>query len=99
MSTIAGSDFRYKQDDFGEDANVGDIIVRAAGGYLIMSYILGFTKNGIYVSQSGKRNHYTNTNLADHNSRKYMRYINFKIVEKNSVIPEILLPLCYLNQM
>ena len=72
MSTIAESDFRYKQDDFGEDANVGDIIIRAAGGYLIMSYILGFTKNGIYVSQNDKRNYYTNTNLVGHNSKKYI---------------------------
>lgn len=99
MSTTVRSDFRYSKDAFGQDANIGDIIIRAVGSYLVMSYILGFTKNGIYVSENDKRHYYSNAGLEEHNSKKYLRYITFKIIEKNSVIPEILLPLCYLNQM
>ena len=96
--TVKNDGFLYKKDHWGEEADIGDVIVYSKGSLLYTGYILGFTKSGIYVSTVDGipwKSHL----LRNHNSRKYFRYICFKIVDKNTEIPEALKPFCYFHQM
>ena len=40
-----------------------------------------------------------NTPVEQHNSKRYLRYISFKVIEKQKVIPDILKPFCYFHQI
>lgn len=97
-TTVKNNEFVYKKDHWGEEADIGDIIVYSGGSQLHTGYILGFTKNGIYISTLDGLSWKSHL-LINHNSRKYFRYICFKIVEKNTEIPEALKPFCYFHQM
>ena len=102
MNMIAKNKFKYSVDDFGTEVNVGDIIVYASHGSLYIGQVLGFTELAIYVSEYKKPNArwpYRNTNISKHNSKKYCRWISFKVVEKNVPISELLKPHCYFHQM
>ena len=102
MNMIAKNKFKYSVDDFGTEVNVGDIIVYALSGHLYISQVLGFTELAIYVSEYKKPNsrwRYRNLNISEHNSKKYYRWISFKVIEKNVPISELLKPFCYFHQM
>lgn len=102
MSTIAKNKFQYSVDSFGTEVNVGDIIVYASGGTLYISQVLGFTELAIYVSVYKKPNNrwrYRNLDISEHNSKKYYRWLSFKVIEKNVPISELLKPYCYFHQM
>ena len=102
MSTIAKNKFKYSVDDFGTEVNVGDIIVYASGGQLYIGQVLGFTELAIYVSEYKKLHDkwkYRNLGISEHNSKRYYRYLSFKVIEKNAPISELLKPYCYFHQM
>jgi len=102
MSTIAKNKFKYSVDSFGTEVNVGDIIVYASGGTLYISQVLGFTELAIYISDYKKPNNnwsFRNFNISEHNSKKYCRWLSFKVIEKNAPISELLKPYCYFHQM
>lgn len=102
MNTTAKNKFKYGVDDFGTEVNVGDIIVYASSGTLYIGQVLGFTKLAIYVSEYKYPNHkwaYKNTDLSEHNSKRYYRWLSFKVIEKNVPISELLKPHCYFHQM
>lgn len=102
MSTIAKNKFRYSVDDFGTEVNVGDIIVYGIHSTLYIGQVLGFTELAIYISDYKKPNikwSYRNLNISEHNSKKYCRWLSFKVIEKNAPISELLKPYCYFHQM
>ena len=102
MSMIAKSKFKFNVDSFGTEVNVGDIIVYASGGTLYISQVLGFTELAIYISDYKKPNikwSFRNLNISEHNSKKYYRWLSFKVIEKNAPISELLKPHCYFHQM
>ena len=100
--TATNKPYHFSKDSFNDDANVGDIIAYASGGTLCLAQILGFTPNGIYISTCHIKNrtyNMINTPVDQHNSKRYLRYISFKVIEKQKVIPDILKPFCYFHQM
>ena len=102
MNMIAKNKFKYSVDSFGTEVNVGDIIVYASSGTLYISQVLGFTELAIYLSDYKKPNikwSFRNLNISEHNSKKYCRYLSFKVIEKNAPISELLKPHCYFHQM
>lgn len=102
MNTTAKNKFKYSVDSFGTEVNVGDIIVYASSGTLYIGQVLGFTELAIYVSEYKKpsiRWSYRNLNISEHNSKKYCRWLSFKVIEKNAPISELLKPYCYFHQM
>ena len=100
--TATNKPYHFSKDKFNDDANVGDIIAYASGGTLCLAQILGFTPNGIYISTCHNKNrtyNMINTPVEQHNSKRYLRYISFKVIEKQKVISDILKPFCYFHQM
>ena len=100
--TATNKPYNFSKDSFNDDANVGDIIAYASGGTLCLAQILGFTPNGIYISTCHIKNrtyNMINTPVEQHNSKRYLRYISFKVIEKQKVIPDILKPFCYFHQI
>ena len=95
-SMIVKSNY-YREDDFGQEANIGDIIVYTERNYLNIAYILGFTEKGMYISFS--EDHYQELNKQTERRYLLMRFHKFKVLEKNNVIPDILKPFCYFHQM
>ena len=102
MNMIAKNKFKYSVDSFGTEVNVGDIIVYATHSTLYIGQVLGFTELAIYVSEYEKPNirwRYRNLSISEHNSKRYYRYLSFKVIEKNVPISELLKPYCYFHQM
>ena len=102
MSMIAKNKFKYSVDSFGTEVNVGDIIVYASHSTLYIGQVLGFTELAIYVSEYKKPHDkwkYRNLGISEHNSKRYYRYLSFKVIEKNAPISELLKPHCYFHQM
>ena len=104
MNMIAknNSSFKKSKDVFGDEVDIGDIIAYASGGTLCVAQVLGFTPNGIYLSTcyDKTRNYNRITTPVDqHNSKRYLRWISFKVIEKQKVIPDILKPFFYFHQM
>ena len=102
MTAKSNSSFKKSKDAFGDTVDIGDIIAYASGGTLCVAQVLGFTPNGIYISTyyNKTRNHNNICAPIDqHNSKRYLRYISFKVIEKQKVIPDILKPFCYFHQM
>lgn len=102
MNMIAKNKFKYSVDSFGTEVNVGDIIVYASAGQLYIGQVLGFTELAIYVSEYKNPNNkwsYRNLNISEHNSKRYYRYLSFKVIEKNVPISELLKPYCYFHQI
>ena len=103
MNTIAtNKPYRLSKDSFNDDVNIGDIIAYASGGTLCVAQVLGFTPMGIYISTCHIKNRKYNiihTPIDEHNSKRYLRYISFKVIEKQKVIPDVLKPFCYFHQM
>ena len=102
MNMIAKNKFKYSVDSFGTEVNVGDIIVYSSNSTLYIGQVLGFTELAIYVSDYKKPNNnwrYRNLNISEHNSKRYYRYLSFKVIEKNAPISELLKPYCYFHQM
>ena len=104
MNMIAKSNSSFDKgvDSFGDDVDIGDIIAYASGGTLCIAQVLGFTPNGIYISTNhheNRRYNMINTPVKQHNSKRYLRYISFKVIEKQKVIPDILKPFCYFHQI
>ena len=102
MTAKNNSSFKKSKDTFGDEVNIGDIIAYASGGTLCVAQVLGFTPKGIYISTD----HYKNRNrnsiygpVDQHNSKRYLRYLSFKVIEKQKAIPDILKPFCYFHQM
>ena len=94
--------FDKDKDSFGDEVDIGDIIAYASGGTLCVAQVLGFTPMGIYISTDYDKNRNYNriwTPLDQHNSKRYLRYLSFKVIEKQRVIPDILKPFCYFHQM
>ena len=102
MIAKSNSSFDKNKDSFGDNVDIGDIIAYASGGTLCLAQVLGFTPNGIYISTCHIKNrtyNMINTPVEQHNSKRYLRYISFKVIEKQKVIPDILKPFCYFHQM
>ena len=102
MTAKSNSSFDKGKDSFGDDVDIGDIIAYASGGTLCVAQVLGFTPNGIYISTDYNNTMKYNRIMApidQHNSKRYLRYISFKVIEKQKVIPDILKPFCYFHQM
>lgn len=102
MTAKSNSSFYKSKDSFGDDVDIGDIIAYASGGTLCLAQVLGFTPNGIYIStwhHKNRRYNMINTPVDQHNSKRYLRYISFKVIEKQKVIPDILKPFCYFHQI
>ena len=102
MTAKNNSSFDKDTDSFGDDVDIGDIIAYASGGTLCLAQVLGFTPNGIYISTyhyETRRYNMINRPIDQHNSKRYLRYINFKVIEKQKVIPDILKPFCYFHQI
>ena len=100
--TATNKPYHFSKDSFNDDANVGDIIAYASGGTLCLAQILGFTPNGIYISTNyNKTGNYNSICIPidQHNSKRYLRWLSFKVIEKQKVIPDILKPFCYFHQM
>ena len=102
MTAKSNSSFDKDTDSFGDRVDIGDIIAYASGGTLCVAQVLGFTPNGIYISTDYDKNRNYNricTPVDQHNSKRYLRYISFKVIEKQKVIPDILKPFCYFHQI
>ena len=104
MNMIAKNNLHFDKDkdSFGDEVDIGDIIAYASGGTLCVAQVLGFTPMGIYISTDYDKNRNYNriwTPLDQHNSKRYLRYLSFKVIEKQRVIPDILKPFCYFHQM
>ena len=106
MIAKSNSSFKKSEDSFGDEVDIGDIIAYASGGTLCVAQVLGFTPNGIYISTHyGKTRSYNRsynriyTPVDEHNSKRYLRYLSFKVIEKQRVIPDILKPFCYFHQI
>ena len=102
MIAKSNSSFDKDTDSFGDEVNIGDIIAYASGGTLCVAQVLGFTPNGIYISTDYNKTMKYNrirTPVDQHNSKRYLRYISFKVIEKQKVIPDILKPFCYFHQI
>ena len=102
MTAKSNSSFDKDTDSFGDRVDIGDIIAYASGGTLCVAQVLGFTPNGIYISTDYNNTMKYNrimTPIDQHNSKRYLRYISFKVIEKQKVIPDILKPFCYFHQM
>ena len=102
MTAKSNSSFDKDTDSFGDRVDIGDIIAYASGGTLCVAQVLGFTPNGIYISTDyNKAMEYNRikTPVNQHNSKRYLRYISFKVIEKQKVIPDILKPFCYFHQI
>ena len=102
MIAKSNSSFDKDTDSFGDRVDIGDIIAYASGGTLCVAQVLGFTPNGIYISTDyNKAMKYNRimTPIDQHNSKRYLRYISFKVIEKQKVIPDILKPFCYFHQI
>ena len=100
--TATNKPYNFSKDSFNDDVNVGDIIAYASNGTLCLAQVLGFTPNGIYISTCHIKNrtyNMINTPVEQHNSKRYLRYISFKVIEKQKVIPDILKPFCYFHQI
>ena len=100
--TATNKPYHFSKDSFNDDANIGDIIAYASGGTLCLAQILGFTPNGIYISTCHIKNrtyNMINTPVEQHNSKRYLRYISFKVIEKQKPISDELKPFCYFHQM
>lgn len=97
MSTIVKSkEYRWSVDSFGNPARVGNVIIHTCYNSLAEAVILGFTENGIYVSH--RVNHYRSA-IDLHNSKKYYRYFDFKVIDATQEVPEHLKPFCNFQQM
>lgn len=81
----------------GDKINIGDIIGYVRGNGLVKAYLLGFTKRGFYVSIEKDR--YYSSNLDCHNDKKYTQYLSCILIERNTIIPEILIPHCKMAQI
>ena len=103
MNMTAKNKYRYQRDLFNEDVDVGDLIIYASGSDLLTAYVLGLTELGINISKkSGNiiyNDNYSPWDVENHNDKKYLRYINFKIIKKDNEIPEQLLQFCNKNQL
>ena len=102
MIVKSNSSFKKSKDSFGDEVDIGDIIAYASGGTLCVAQVLGFTPNGIYISThyDKTRNYHRNyTSVDQHNSKRYLRWISFKVIEKQKAIPDILKPFCYFHQI
>ena len=102
MTAKSNSSFYKSKDSFGDDVDIGDIIAYASGGTLCIAQVLGFTPNGIYISTDYNKTMKYNRIMSpidQHNSKRYLRYISFKVIEKQKVIPDILKPFCYFHQI
>ena len=103
MNTIAtNKPYRLSKDSFNDDVNIGDIIAYASGGTLCVAQVLGFTPNGIYIStdyDNTMKYNRINTPVEQHNSKRYLRYISFKVIEKQKAISDELKPFCYFHQI
>ena len=102
MIAKSNSSFDKGKDSFGDEVDIGDIIAYASGGTLCIAQVLGFTPNGIYISTDYNKTMKYNRIMApidQHNSKRYLRYISFKVIEKQKVIPDILKPFCYFHQI
>ena len=100
--TAKNKPYHLSKDSFNDDANIGDIIAYASGGTLCLAQILGFTPMGIYISThyDEKRGYNRiNSPIEQHDSRRYLRWISFKVIEKQKAIPDVLKPFCYFHQM
>ena len=101
MNTIAtNKPYRLSKDSFNDDVNIGDIIAYASGGTLCVAQVLGFTPMGIYISThyTGKYN-IINAPFDQHNSNRYLRWLSFKVIEKQKAISDELKPFCYFHQI
>ena len=102
MTAKSNSAFDKGIDSFGDEVDIGDIIAYASGGTLCVAQVLGFTPMGIYIStchHETRRYNMINRPVEQHNSKRYLRYISFKVIEKQKVIPDILKPFCYFHQI
>ena len=102
MTAKNNSSFKKSKDSFGDEVDIGDIIAYASGGTLCVAQVLGFTPNGIYISTDyDKIRDYNrpHTPVDQHNSKRYLRWLSFKVIEKQRVIPDILKPFCYFHQI
>ena len=102
MTAKSNSSFDKDTDSFGDRVDIGDIIAYASGGTLCVAQVLGFTPKGIYISTDYDKNRKYNrlyTPVEQHNSKRYLRWLSFKVIEKQKVIPDILKPFCYFHQM
>lgn len=102
MIAKSNSSFKRSEDSFGDKVDIGDIIAYASGGTLCVAQVLGFTPMGIYLSThyDKTRNYNRNyTPVDEHNSKRYVRWLSFKVIEKQRVIPDILKPFCYFHQI
>ena len=103
MNMIAtNKPYRLSKDNFNDDVNIGDIIAYASGGTLCVAQVLGFTPNGIYISTDYDKNRKYNriySPIDYHNSKRYLRYLSFKVIEKQKAISDELKPFCYFHQI
>ena len=102
MTAKNNSSFNKGKDAFGDEVDIGDIIAYASGGTLCVAQVLGFTPMGIYIStdyNNTLKYNRINAPVELHNSRRYLRWLSFKVIEKQKVIPDILKPFCYFHQM
>lgn len=102
MIAKSNSSFKKSKDAFGDTVDIGDIIAYASGGTLCVAQVLGFTPMGIYISthyDEKRRYNRINSPVEQHDSKRYLRYISFKVIEKQKVIPDILKPFCYFHQI
>lgn len=94
MTVINNNNFIYKEDRFGQPANIGDLIVYAHGCELFEAFILGFTPKGLIISTSSK----WRIPADEHDAKIYKRWISFRVLESNRPLPEALKPLVYYQQ-
>lgn len=87
----------HEKDIVGEQVDIGDIVVYARQSILYSGYVLGLTSMGIYISENSRK--WNDFDVSFHDKKKYYRYLSFKIIKKNTYIPEQLRPLCNFNQM
>ena len=100
MTAKSNSSFDKDTDSFGDRVDIGDIIAYASGGTLCVAQVLGFTPMGIYISThyTGKYN-IINAPFDQHNSKRYLRWLSFKVIEKQKAISDELKPFCYFHQI
>ena len=102
MIVKSNSSFKKSKNSFGDEVDIGDIIAYASGGTLCVAQVLGFTPKGIYISTDYNKTRNYNSiygPVDQHNSKRYMRWLSFKVIEKQRVIPDILKPFCYFHQI
>ena len=102
MTAKSNSSFDKSKDSFGDKVDIGDIIAYASNGTLCVAQVLGFTPMGIYLSSYYNQNgryHRPNIPVDQHNSKRYLRWLSFKVIEKQKIIPDILKPFCYFHQI